>query len=134
MDTVSRSERARIMARVRSRDTSPELVVRRLVHALGFRFRLHVRALPGTPDIVLPRRRKIIDVRGCFWHGHGCGRCRIPAAHRAYWTAKIDRNRARDRRTTSQLRRLGWHVLVVWECRTVDRELLRRAVERFLAS
>src|SRR5437016_4643637 len=103
------------MAAVKSRDTTPEMLVRRLVHALGFRFRLHVRSLPGTPDLVLPRHRKIIIVNGCFWHLHNCPRCRIPSSQRAYWVLKLERNAARDRRTLRKLRRAGWKVLVVWE-------------------
>src|SRR5438477_9336664 len=105
-------------AAVKSGDTKPELAVRRLVHALGYRFRLHVRSLPGAPDLVFPRLRKVIFVSGCFWHRHTCGRCRIPSTRRAYWLAKIDRNAARDRRVQRALRRLGWGVMVVWECQT----------------
>lgn len=118
-DTVTGRERSRIMAAVRSKDTAPEMMVRRMVHALGFRYRLHVRALPGTPDMVLPRLRKIINVSGCFWHMHGCGRCRIPKSRRRYWLAKLHRNAARDKMNQRLLRRLGWRVLVVWECQTL---------------
>ena len=110
------------------------MVVRRLVHALGFRYRLHVRELPGRPDLVFPRLGKVIDVRGCFWHWHGCPRCRMPASRGAYWGAKLQRNAARDRVTVRALRRLGWAVLVVWECETAAKRLekLRRKVARFL--
>src|SRR5215203_6167739 len=97
-DTISKIERSRIMATVKSKDTKPELVVRRLIHALGFRYRLHVRDLPGTPDLVFPRRHKVINVSGCFWHMHTCGRCRIPASRRSYWVRKLAGNRARDQR------------------------------------
>lgn len=107
------------MAAVKSKDTTPEMVVRRLVHGLGYRYRLHVAALPGAPDLVFPRLRKIIIVNGCFWHMHGCGRCRIPATRRGYWLAKLRRNALRDGQTRRALRRLGWEVLVVWECQTV---------------
>ena len=117
-DTFSRAERSRIMAAVKSQDTTPELVARRIAHALGYRYRLHVRALPGCPDMVLPRLRKIINVHGCFWHMHACGRCRIPASRRRYWEEKLRRNRERDRRTLRALRRANWRVLVVWECQT----------------
>jgi len=117
-DTFTRAERSRIMALVKSKDTTPELAVRRLVHEMGFRYRLHVRSLPGAPDLVFPRLRKVIFVSGCFWHMHTCGRCRIPEARRAYWVAKLARNAARDTRLRRKLRRLGWHVLVVWECQT----------------
>ncbi|MDX1945735.1 MAG: DNA mismatch endonuclease Vsr [Pirellulaceae bacterium] len=120
-DTFSRAERSRIMAAVKSKDTTPELIVRRIVHRSGFRYRLPVKGLPGAPDLVFPRRRKIIIVNGCFWHMHGCGRCRIPATKRAYWVAKLDKNRRRDRRQRLELRRLGWKLLVVWECQTAAR-------------
>ena len=133
-DTFTTSERSRIMAAVKGKDTTPEMLVRRLVHGLGFRYRLHVRSLPGCPDLVFPRLRKIINVSGCFWHMHGCGRCRIPASRRGYWVAKLERNAARDRRTRRALRRLGWQVLVVWECQTTTarRERLRARLVRFL--
>ena len=103
-DTFTRSERSRIMAAVKSKDTTPELLVRRLVHSLGYRYRLHVRSLPGTPDLVFPRLRKIINVNGCFWHMHGCARCRVPSSRRDYWIAKMQRNAARDKRTQRELR------------------------------
>jgi DNA mismatch endonuclease (patch repair protein) len=133
-DTFTRAERSRIMALVKSKDTTPELVVRRLVHALGYRYRLHVRALAGCPDLVFPRLHKIINVSGCFWHMHGCGRCRIPATRRGYWFAKLERNAARDRRTRRALRKAGWQVLVVWECQTIParRDRLRTKVAAFL--
>src|SRR5258708_9433545 len=115
-DTFTKAQRSRIMASVKSRDTAPEMIVRRLVHAMGYRYRLHVRSLPGAPDLVFPRLRSAIFVSGCFWHMHTCGRCRIPAAHRAYWIKKLERNAARDKRTLHQLRRAGWRGLVVWEC------------------
>ncbi|MFO0900236.1 MAG: very short patch repair endonuclease [Pirellulales bacterium] len=133
-DTFSAAERSRIMAAVKSRDTTPEMVVRRLVHGLGYRYRLHARDLPGTPDLVLPRHGKIINVCGCFWHLHGCPRCRIPSSRRDYWVAKLERNAARDRRVNRALRRAGWSVLVVWECQTRRERLdsLERRISRFL--
>jgi len=135
VDSFSPAERSRIMAAVKGKDTSPEMVVRRLVHGMGYRYRLHVKRLPGTPDLVFPRLGKVIIVNGCFWHGHTCGRCRIPATRRGYWVGKIERNRVRDRRTRRWLARLGWRVLVIWECQTVARraEKLRDRVEKFLA-
>lgn len=117
-DTFSEFERSRIMAAVKSKDTTPELLVRRLVHSLGYRYRLHVRSLPGTPDLVFPRLRKIINVNGCFWHMHGCPKCRIPSSRRDYWTAKLHRNAERDKRTQRELRQNGWNVMVIWECQT----------------
>jgi len=108
--------------------------VRLLVHAMGFRYRLHVGSLPGSPDLVFPRLRKAIFVSGCFWHMHGCGRCRILTARRGYWLVKLERNAARDKRVQRALRRAGWGVLVVWECQTAagSRERLRRRIGRFL--
>lgn len=134
MDTFSPTERSRIMAAVKSKDTTPELVVRKIVHALGYRFRLHADELPGSPDLVFPRLGAAIFVHGCFWHMHHCGRCRIPATRADYWVAKLERNARRDRRTRRQLRRLGWRTLVVWECQTqpAKRERLTARLERFL--
>jgi DNA mismatch endonuclease (patch repair protein) len=109
--------RSRIMAAIRGTDTAPELLVRSLLHRQGLRFRLHVRGLPGRPDIVLPRHRTVVLVHGCFWHRHlGCPRSSLPATNRAWWVAKLRRNRARDRRTLAALRAHGWRVIVVWEC------------------
>lgn len=134
-NSFSAAERSRIMAAVKSGDTTPEMVVRRLVHGLGFRFRLRNRGLPGSPDLVLPRHGKAVFVHGCFWHRHGCAAGRsTPASRVEYWQAKFDRNVARDRSNLRKLRRLGWSVLVVWECQTGarKREALRRRLERFL--
>jgi DNA mismatch endonuclease (patch repair protein) len=128
-EAVTRSERSRIMAAVKSKDTAPELLVRRLVHSMGYRYRLHVRSLLGTPDLVFPRLRKIINVNGCFWHLHGCPRCRVPSSRRGYWTAKLRRNAARDKQTHRDLRKDGWRVLVIWECQisaTKQERLLAR--------
>lgn len=116
VDRITKAERSRIMAAIKSKDTAPEMLVRRLVHSLGYRYRLHVRSLPGTPDLVFPRLRKIINVNGCFWHLHGCARCRIPSSRIDYWTAKLRRNVARDKRTGRELRQGGWRVMVIWEC------------------
>lgn len=136
MDTFSKTDRSRIMARVKSENTTPELTVRKLVHSLGYRYRLHVRSLPGTPDLVFPRLMKVINVNGCFWHSHNCGRCRIPASNRPYWTDKLARNAARDRLNRAKLRKEGWRVLVVWECQTSPRRLgrLEKRLIAFLES
>jgi len=121
------------MSRIRSRDTSPELVVRRLVHAMGYRYRLHVASLPGKPDIVLTRLGKIIDVRGCFWHQHaGCIDSHIPKSRQEYWAPKLSRNEDRDRRNKQELRRLGWKVCIIWECETHAIVKLRKRLARFL--
>jgi DNA mismatch endonuclease (patch repair protein) len=109
-------------------------VVRELVKRLGVRHSRHVKSLPGTPDFVFRTRRKIINVSGCFWHMHTCGRCRIPAVRRPYWVAKLKRNSARDRRNRRALAQLGWQVLTVWECQTTARKraALERRLRRFL--
>lgn len=109
--------RRRTMQAVKSRDTGPELIVRSMVHRLGFRFRLHRNDLPGKPDIVFPRLKKVIFVHGCFWHGHHCARGnRVPVHNQEYWVAKIERNKQRDREVAALLRELGWSRKVVWEC------------------
>ncbi len=121
------------MAAVKSKDTTPEMIVRRLVHALGYRYRLHVASLPGTPDLVFRRLRKVIIVNGCFWHLHGCPRCRVPSSRRVYWIGKLERNAARDKRVRRALARAGWKVLVIWECQIRLPKLQDRIV-RFLGS
>ena len=135
MDVFSREERSGIMRRVRSENTKPELIVRKLAHGLGYRFRLHRKDLPGKPDLVFAGRRKIIFVHGCFWHQHSCKRGgRVPATRREYWVAKLERNVARDKAVTRRLRKLGWGVMVVWECQTTLGKLDRLAgrIARFL--
>lgn len=135
MDTLTSQERSERMARVRSRDTKPELVVRRLAHALGYRFRLHRRDLPGRPDIVFPGRRKVILVHGCFWHRHpdpDCKLARMPKSRPEFWGPKLAGNRARDERDIALLRDLGWDVLEVWECEIKSRDDLARRITLFL--
>jgi DNA mismatch endonuclease (patch repair protein) len=126
-------QRSALMARVRGKDSKPEIVVRRSAHALGYRFRLHRRNLPGTPDLVFPRLRKAIFVHGCFWHRHrGCSRTTTPKTRAAFWAEKFADNIKRDARTRRQLRAAGWDVLVVWECETFDRRALTRRLAAFL--
>lgn len=126
--------RSRTMRAVKSKDTKPELIVRRLVHRMGFRFRLHRKDLPGFPDIVFPSRKKIIFVHGCFWHGHNCKRGnRLPSTNLDYWAAKLARNRQRDEDTLVELRRLGWSTYIVWECQLRELESLRAELLRFLS-
>ena len=118
-DALSPSQRSACMASIKSRDTAPEMCVRRMVHGLGFRFRLHRADLPGTPDLVLPRLRKVIFVHGCFWHLHSCRKGRTaPQTRVEFWRAKRESNSARDKTVIASLRRSGWRVLVVWECQT----------------
>ncbi len=122
------------MRSVRRRDTAPELVVRRILHAAGLRFRLHVRDLPGTPDIVLPRRASVVFVHGCFWHGHCCRHGSVLAnTNTAFWTEKIEDNRRRDKRKRRALQRLGWTVETVWECRIGSRRAMQTLVARLLS-
>jgi DNA mismatch endonuclease (patch repair protein) len=121
------------MRAVKGRDTNPELVVRRLVHKLGFRFRLHGDALPGSPDLVFAGKKKVIFVHGCFWHGHSCFRgARIPKTNTTYWTEKIRRNRLRDKSSNRLLREAGWRLLVIWECELKNLSRLERKIEKFL--
>lgn len=123
------------MAAIRGKDTAPELAVRRMLHAMGYRFRLHRRDLPGSPDIVLPRHGKAIFVHGCFWHGHeGCRRASTPGTRRDYWLPKIERNRARDRHAVTRMRRAGWSVAVVWECAMRRPDRLRERLRRFMGA
>ncbi|MGE0679408.1 MAG: very short patch repair endonuclease [Candidatus Binatia bacterium] len=132
-DPFSPAQRSWIMSRVQSRNTKPELLVRSLVHHLGYRFRLYRRELPGAPDLVFPARSKVIFVHGCFWHGHPCKRgARMPKANAAYWCEKIARNKKRDQRHRRQLRQLGWSILVLWECQLRDRQKLVSRLSRFL--
>jgi DNA mismatch endonuclease (patch repair protein) len=115
-DTLTKAERSALMARIRGTNTKPEVFVRSALHRAGFRFRIHSRALPGRPDIVLPKHRTVVFVHGCFWHRHGCTLSSEPATRRAFWREKFARNVERDRRTAAALRRAGWRVLTVWEC------------------
>lgn len=115
-DVVDAATRSRMMSGIRSKDTKPELVVRRGLHALGFRYRLHDRRLPGKPDIVLPRWRAAIQINGCFWHGHDCALFRWPGTRQEFWRSKIGRNVERDFEVEVALDRAGWRVLTIWEC------------------
>ena len=132
-DVLSKEKRSWLMSRVKGRDTKPEKLVRSVVHRMGYRFRLHRRDLPGTPDIVLPRYAKVIFVHGCFWHGHKrCPRSGRPGTNKKFWNKKLDENIERDERIRRKLRRMGWRVLVVWECETRKPDKLLRKLERFL--
>lgn len=133
MSSNSDSARSRTMRQVKDRDTTPEMMVRREIHRLGYRYRLHRKDLPGKPDLVFPGRRKVIFVHGCFWHGHDCARgARVPKTNREYWTNKIARNVERDRLNRERLDALGWDSMVVWECELKDKAALIRQVQAFL--
>ena len=130
MDTFSKEKRSWVMSRIGAKNTTPELVVRRFLHARGFRFRLHRKDLPGCPDIVLPKYRTAILVHGCFWHGHTCKDGRRPRSNQEYWDSKLDRNAKRDAKNARLLRAIGWKRIVVWECQAADERLLERRVIR----
>lgn len=135
MDTMSRSERSERMSRVRGKDTKPELTVRRLIHGLGYRYRLHRRDLPGAPDLTFSSRRKVIFVHGCFWHRHPDPECRLarmPKSRQEFWKPKLEGNRVRDRRNEATLLDLGWGVMTVWECELRDMASLENKVRTFL--
>ncbi len=133
MDTVTKRRRSEIMARVRAKDTAPEMLVRRLVYSMGYRYRLHDRRLPGTPDMVFRRRRKLIFVHGCFWHRHaGCALARWPKSRQTFWREKLQANLMRDRKNIARLRRGGWGVLILWECQLSKPLVLSKRIGGFL--
>jgi len=131
-DTIPPEQRSALMSRIRSTNTKPEITVRSLLHGMGYRFRLHRRDLPGRPDIVLPRHRKIILVHGCFWHGHDCKLASKPKSNSEYWSAKIMANRSRDARNLTALQAAGWRVLEIWECEIRRGEGLEEKLMLFL--
>jgi DNA mismatch endonuclease, patch repair protein len=127
------SERSRLMSKVRQKDTKPEMLIRRLLHALQYRYRLHQRTLPGSPDLVFPSRRKVLFVHGCFWHRHaGCVKTTSPKTRKEFWKSKFAANQDRDRRNNRKLEALGWDVGVIWECETQDVRTLARKLRKFL--
>lgn len=133
-DVYSAEKRSAVMRRVKGRNTTPEMAVRRALTKLGARYRLHRRDLPGNPDIAMPGRRLAIFVHGCFWHGHDCARgARVPKQNREYWVAKVGRNVARDARNAEALAALGWRVEVVWECELKDAAALDARLRALLA-
>jgi len=133
MDTLTPEQRSERMSRVRNKDTKPEMRVRRLVHALGYRYRLHGGRLPGRPDLVFKSRRKVIFVHGCFWHRHeGCALCRMPKSRLRFWKPKLNANRERDLANQDRLTELGWDYLIVWECELRDMDVLASRVSSFL--
>jgi len=134
MDVFEPEKRSEIMRRVKSGDTKPEMRVRRILHAMGYRYRIHRKDLPGCPDIVLPRHQKIVMVHGCFWHGHDCpaGR-KKPKTNTAYWIDKLTKNRLRDAANLAKLEAMGWHVLVIWECETRNHAVLANQLAKFMS-
>lgn len=133
MDTVSREERSSIMSKVHSVDTKPEILVRSFLHRRGFRFRLHVKTLPGHPDIVLPKYKTVIEVRGCFWHHHArCKKAMTPLSNTKFWDEKFKRNVARDRKNERMIKKLGWHLIVVWECEITPKRFPPKSLTDFI--
>ena len=134
-DTLTPTQRSERMSRVRGKDTGPEMVVRRLVHGLGYRYRLHRRDLPGAPDLVFITRRKVIFVHGCFWHRHGDSRCklaRLPKSRLDFWLPKLEANKERDLRNEQALRGAGWQVMTIWECELKDLSSLGKRIRSYL--
>jgi DNA mismatch endonuclease, patch repair protein len=131
-DTRTPEQRSRIMRSVGTKNTAPELVVRRVLHRMGIRFRLHRRDLPGTPDVVLPGRRIAIFVHGCFWHAHGCSKGRAPKSREEYWKPKLDQTRARDQRSVAALLEIGWKPVTVWQCEVTNEAALEAHLKALL--
>lgn len=135
MDTLNLEERSERMSRIRSKDTAPEMVVRRLVHGMGYRYRLHGKDLPGCPDLVFRTREKVIFVHGCYWHRHtdsACKLARLPKSRLDFWGPKLERNRQRDMQIQEKLKDMNWKVLVVWECELKNQISLKQTVKAFL--
>lgn len=133
MDKLTPQRRSDNMARIRSKDTSPELIVRRIAHGMGYRYRLHAKDLPGKPDLVFRSRKKAIFIHGCFWHGHTeCREGRVPKSRTDYWQPKLERNRLRDAAHEEALHDLGWQTLTLWECQLKDPAIVRRQIAKFL--
>lgn len=132
MDRLTPQARSRLMARIGSKNTGPEIAVRSMLHRMGYRFRLHRKDLPGSPDIVLARLGVALFIHGCFWHGHICKADKMPKSRQAYWSRKIEDNRARDARQRGRLRRAGWRVWVVWECELKRPDRVRARLQRLL--
>ncbi|HEX9703048.1 MAG TPA: very short patch repair endonuclease, partial [Rhodospirillales bacterium] len=134
-DSLSASARSVLMARIRGVNTSPEIQVRKLLHSLGYRYRLHAKSLPGTPDIAFTGRKKAIFVHGCFWHRHpGCKKATTPKTRTKFWREKFAANKKRDRRKLAELSELGWDYLVIWECETNSISVIRRKLNFFLSN
>jgi DNA mismatch endonuclease, patch repair protein len=134
-DTLTTEQRSSLMARIRSKDTKPELVIRRLLHGLGYRYRLHRRDLPGTPDLVFMTKRKVIFVHGCFWHRHqdpSCTRARIPKSRQEFWIPKLEGNALRDEMNLHRLTGQGWKCMVIWECQLADLPTITKRLQQFL--
>src|SRR6202034_1842544 len=131
MDKLSAERRSANMRQIRSENTAPELLLRKILHRLGYRFRLHRKDLPGKPDLVFASRRKVIFVHGCFWHSHGCRYAHTPKSNLEYWMPKLSRNQVRDKKSIEALTAEGWEALVIWECDTKTKDDLQNCLEKF---
>lgn len=134
-DIYSKQKRSQIMSKISGKNTKSEIIIRKLAHSLGYRFRLHKKDLPGKPDIVFPKYKKVIFVNGCFWHGHkNCKRSKLPTTNKKFWKDKIEGNNKKDKRDYIRLKKLGWDYLVIWQCRikVSNTEKLKRKIELFL--
>lgn len=132
MDTLTSEQRRKTMQAVNTKNTKPELNLRKALFKRGYRFRLHKRCLPGSPDIVFPGKKKVVFVHGCFWHAHDCNRGTFPKSHEDFWREKLENNRRRDERNREELTKLGWRVFTVWECETKNLEAALLQVQAFL--
>ena len=133
MDKLSAKERSENMRRIRSKNTAPEKILGKILRSLRYKYRLHAMGLPGRPDFVFPKRRKVLFLHGCFWHFHGrCPIARIPKSKRSYWVPKLQGNKRRDRKNAAKLRYLGWKILTVWECQLIDVERVKMRIKTFL--
>ena len=135
MDVFDKEKRSRVMSKIKDKNTKPEVLVRSVLHRMGYRFRLHGKDLPGKPDIILPKYKKVIFVHGCFWHGHeGCDKSKRPSANREFWDKKLDKNINRDQKNIAELNKYGWETLIIWTCETKDIQTLKQKLTTFLES
>ena len=133
MDVFSKGKRSQIMSRISGKNTKPEIIVRSLLHRMGYRFRLHDKNMPGKPDIILPKHKKVIFVHGCFWHGHrDCPRSKRPSTNVEFWNKKIDGNIERDNKNIKSLENLGWKTLILWTCEIKNQDILKHKLNSFL--
>jgi DNA mismatch endonuclease (patch repair protein) len=133
-DVFTKDQRSSIMRGIKSKDTKPEMQVRKALHALGLRYRLHVKDLPGKPDLVFPKYKAVIQVRGCFWHGHRCKVDHKPKSNKSYWIPKIENNIARDRKNDAAIKQMGWRLFIVWECECRDNAKFTHTIEQLYSS
>ena len=134
-DTYSKQKRSQIMSKIPGKNTKPEIIIRKIAHGLGYRFRLHKKNLPGKPDIVFPKYKKVILINGCFWHGHkNCNRSKLPSTNKKFWKEKIDGNKKKDKSNLIRLKKTGWDYLVIWQCeiKKSDYEKLEKKIAEFL--